>query len=379
MNQRKAVYLTLGIYPGETPRTGAEVRAQQNLAALRALDYEITVITTPDPQQRTIDAPKVVRVEPFPAEPFVHAHLRRSYHRKVAEVVRQELAGPSTVLFCEHWAALLCSPLHARIVYSCHDLESELMRQRRRRKSTGITLKTRLYWRVAGWLEWRLLRKAARVICVSASEAKKIHHRLQIPVEYIPIVAESPVPASPSHVRPGGAVRLWFYGASGATSNKIMLDHLANGLFDQLRAALPAAEFHQLGSYQTYDADKIEWLRRHFTVHGFVDDLAPLFQRGDFCLIPYQCDTGFRTKIPEVCGYGMICAGYPATFACCPEMRDGYNCVIAESPSTLAEKLAQVAGDPAARERLAAGAMETRQRDFSFATLLEKYRRALDF
>jgi glycosyltransferase involved in cell wall biosynthesis len=60
-------------------------------------------------------------------------------------------------------------------------------------------------------------------------------------------------------------------------------------------------------------------------------------------------------------------------------MRDGYNCVIADTPAALAEKLARVARDDAARERLAAGAIETRQKDFSFTTLLERYRHILDF
>jgi glycosyltransferase involved in cell wall biosynthesis len=142
---------------------------------------------------------------------------------------------------------------------------------------------------------------------------------------------------------------------------------------------LPSAEFHQLGAYSTYDAEKIKWLHDHFTVHGFVEDPAKMFQTGDICLMPYQQDTGFRTKIPEVCGYGMIPAGYGPTFACCPEMRDGFNCIIAETPAQLVEKLAQLQADEPARRRLATNAYQTRRQDFSFAVLLERYRHILKF
>jgi len=376
VNPTQAIFLTLGIYPGGPTRSATEVRAQQNLAALRALNYDLTIVTPPDPAGRPLVG-KVVLVEPPPINDFVRMHARWRYRRKIRRQVAQLAVGPDTIIFCEHWAALLCAPRHPRVVYSFHDFESNLIKVRRLRKSSSVTWKTRAYWGLADWLERRLLHKAKRVISVSASEAIKLHDKFYAVVEYIPTVPlAQPVVAEKFKA---GPLRLWLYGSSGATSNKVILDHLVDKLFELLSSALPGAEFHQAGSYQTYDADKIEWLRQHFHVHGFVDDPTTLFRPGDICLMPYQQDTGFRTKIPEVCGYGMICAGYPETFACCPEMRDGYNCIIAETPAALAEKMADLADDQALRERLAAGAMETHRRDFSFAALLERYRRILSF
>jgi len=376
MSSPKAVFLTLGIYPGGPTRLATEVRAQQNLAALRALNYDLTIVTAPDAAGRPL-AENVVLVEPPPINNFVRMHTRWRYRRQIRRQVAQLVTGPDTIIFCEHWAALLCVPRHPRVVYSFHDFESNLVKVRRLRKSSSVTWKTRAYWGLADWLERRLLLKAKRVISVSASEAIKLHDEFNSVVEYIPTVPlAEPVATKKFN---DGPLRLWLYGSSGATSNKVILDHLIDKLFTPLSSALPGAEFHQAGSYQTYDVDKIEWLREHFHVHGFVDEPALLFRPGDICLMPYQQDTGFRTKIPEVCGYGMICAGYAETFACCPEMRDGYNCIIAETPDALVKKMASVAGEHALRERLAAGAIETSRRDFSFAALLERYRRILSF
>ncbi len=374
---KPALFLSLGIFPSPQARTATEVRAGQNLAALRALGYDVTVLTTPDPLGRPGPDFPTLFTRPLPVTNFVEFHAQWRYRREVGRLINQNLAGGQSLLFCEHWAALACSPRGARIIYSMHDFESKLVPARRLRKGAPVTFKTRAYWRLARCLELRLVNKARKVIAVSATEADEAARVWRVPAVYIPTV--SVAMEKPVRDFLDGAVRCWFYGSSSATSNKIVLDHLADGCFAALKAAMPNAEFHQAGSFEHYDPGKIAWLKEHFTVHGFVEDPAQFFCRGDFCLIPYQQDTGFRTKIPEVCGYGMIAAGYPASFACCPEMRDGYNCVIADSPTQLAGKLAQVAADPAWRRRLSEGAFATRCHELSFSALLDRYRQALDF
>jgi len=329
MPTRRAVFVTMGIFPGNPTRAATEVRARQNLLALRALGYETTVITMPDPHQRSVEGP-VVWLEPKIVSPFIHFFLNFSCRRKIRRTIARQAVDNSTVILCEHWAAMLCCPTHPRVVYSFHDFESRLTVERRKRKGTPVSIKSRVYWWAAERLERWMIKQATRVLSVSASEAEKLRTEWGADAIYIPTVPEE-TPAAVESVNTG-PLRLWIYGSSAATSNKIVLDHLANGLFDKLKAALPTAEFHQAGKFDTYDADKIEWLKRNFQVHGFIADLGKIFQTGDICLIPYEKDTGFRTKIPEACGYGMIPAGYTLSFACCPEMWDGENCVMAANP-----------------------------------------------
>ena len=204
--------------------------------------------------------------------------------------------------------------------------------------------------------------------------------RYRVPVEYIPIASlEAPRPVcleDGATLSSNEPARLWFYGNAAATSKQIMLDHLRSELFELLEAAVPSAEFHQAGSYIAYDQDVIDWLHQKFRVHGFLEDPAQVFRAGDLCLVPYQKDTGFRTKIPELCGYGVIPVGYPISFACCPEMRHGENCVMASTPHALAEQVAEVCADVGRRSRLAAGAIETRRTHFSDGVLLQKYQAA---
>lgn len=374
---KKVLFLSLGVYPTAQTRTATEVRAVQNLTALQTLGCDLTVITTPDPLNRPPLYGRTVLAPPLPGENFVEFQKHRHYLRQVRNLVRQTLGGAEDVLFCEHWAALACSPRHERLIYSMHDFEAKLIPARRLRKGQRVTWRTRLYWHYARWLEDQLAHKSAAIIAVSASEAREALARWRRPATYIPIVSFEP--EKPQGEFSAARLRFWLYGSSGATSNKIILDHLHDILFSRLKASMPQAEFHQVGSCQRYDADKLAWLKENFTVHGFVDQVGGLFRPGDFCLIPYAFDTGFRTKIPEMCGYGIIPVGYPITFACCPEMRDDVNCVAAETPTTLAAKLAQIATDPARRQRLSDGALATRRQELSFAAQLERYRQALNF
>lgn len=232
---------------------------------------------------------------------------------------------------------------------------------------------------IADYLEGSLLRKAARIVGVSASDCERIRRRVTAPVAYIPTVDPGPLPPPPTDGLRPGSLRLWYYGGRGATSNMIMLLHLRNELYELLKAALPEAEFHYAGAHEKYDQVRLEWLQRHFILHGFVENFSTVFRLGDICLIPYQYDTGFRTKIPEACGYGLIPAGYTISFACSPEMCDGYNCIMANSPGELARKIAQVGADAQLRQKLAEGALATRREDFSSAALLERYRKIMDF
>jgi len=378
MTQHKVLYFSLGIYPGTPIRAAAEVRARQNLVALRELGYDILVLTPRDEQGRNGLGFPTVWLEPLPTWIFGEFLRRRDYRKKIQQVVSEHLTDSSMLLFCEHFFALACCPPHPRLVYSMHDLAVQTIRLRGSLRARPVTFKTRLFWRYLEWLEGRLIRKAQSVICVSASEAAKVNSRWHIATEYIPTVsAEAAAPLAAENL--SGPARFWFYGSSGATANKVMLDHIADKIFDLIQVAIPGAEFHQVGQCDTYAPARIEWLQRHFTVHGFVENPANIFRRGDFCLIPYEHDTGFRTKLPELCGYGMIAAGYPATFACCPEMRDGYNCIIGANPAELVQKLAAAAADPTLRRKLTEGAIATRREAFSHAALLGRYRHALDF
>jgi hypothetical protein len=375
---KRAVFVSLGIWPTPETRKATEVRAWQNLIALRNLGYEITVVTNPDVHGRALNDCQLVLTDAPPKLGLLEFFRDGQYRRAAQKIITNTLTEPTTLLFCEHWMALASSPRHGRVVYSCHDFEAKILRLRRSRRRDAPTWKTRLHWQVANRLERRLHSKVTRFISVSATEADQLRKRYRVPVEYIPIVSPLQLPRE-EHFLTNENPRIWFYGNAAATANKIMLDHLKTELFDLLKTAVPTAEFHQAGSYIAYESDKIDWLKKNFQAHGFVEHPESVFRPGDICLIPYLEDTGFRTKIPELLGYGVIPIGYPISFASCPELRHNVNCIIASTPHELAQSVGELYRNSEYRTRLISGATNTIQNELSSKALFPKYQRVLEF
>jgi hypothetical protein len=239
-----------------------------------------------------------------------------------------------------------------------------------------ITLKRRAYLKLLRRAEISLIRRSSAILSVSASEAKEIEALTAVPSVYVPIVAETLGlrASNPKDGRP----RIWFYGGSGATANRWMMRHLRETLFEIVSRRCPSVEFHHIGSTGTSTTDVRNWLEEHFVSHGFVPDPSSLFAAGDICLIPYQHDTGFRTKIPELLSCGVIPAGYAVSFVCCPELVSGTNCVASDSPIHLADEIARVLEDAVLRKSLSRGASETFRREFMVGRLDGRYRALLD-
>ena len=279
------------------------------------------------------------------------------------------------LIFCENLWALLCCPRVPNIIYSCHDIDSKLRRLRFNYGGGMQRLRQRLRLSVYGWLEKQTLRRATSILCVSASEAAWIRRWTGRPTQYLPIVADGLTAVRESKLK--NSPRYFFYGGSGATANRLMLSHLKSNLLGRIEKHIPGAEFHQIGSCARYNGEQISWLTKHFIVHGFVDNVTSMMRFGDVCLIPYEHDTGFRTKIPELCAMGVIAAGYPVSFACCPEMEDDRNCVMGHNPEELALRLAANHTDSNARKRLANNSVETFRTRFAWPVLQTRYEELL--
>lgn len=367
---KRCLFVCLGVTPSPAPRRGGEVRARQNWQALRDLGYEVTVVAAGHQQPDWPDMDPATFLD-VPRQRVLLDLVRNGALLRRARARIRSLASGHRLVFCEHWPSLMCCPRELGPVYSCHDLESKLVPIRFARKGKKTTWKRWLYLRAIGLAERSMLRRASRVLCVSATEASQVHRLTGRPAAYLPIVTGD-LRAGSRPDRPAPA-RAWLFGTSGATANKVILDQLQAGLLAQLRRGIRGLEFHQAGSIRTFEPRQKQWLHENVHVHGFVEDLSSAMRFGDFCLMPYPHDTGFRTKIPLLCAYGVIPVGYPITFACCPEMVDGVNCVMARSPDEWVARLSALVADDSARSALAEGALRTRERQFSQAALLARY------
>jgi glycosyltransferase involved in cell wall biosynthesis len=133
-----------------------------------------------------------------------------------------------------------------------------------------------------------------------------------------------------------------------------------------------------VGKPDLTSAEDWNWIQQKFVCHGFVDDLSAMFRMGDASLIPYQEDTGFRTKFVSAAGHGVVNIGYEQTFRCAPEFTPGKNCLAANTPREMAELLNTYAGDVNWRLRLGEASRVLYENQFSFEAQLPKYNQVLE-
>jgi len=92
---------------------------------------------------------------------------------------------------------------------------------------------------------------------------------------------------------------------------------------------------------------------------GFVEDLRTVLRPYDLHVIPWEYDTGTRTRLPVAFNHAQVVLATRASAACLPEARHGENCVLVDRLAEMAEPLAALAGDAARRRDLGAAARAT--------------------
>jgi hypothetical protein len=218
--------------------------------------------------------------------------------------------------------------------------------------------------------ELGITREAAHVMCVSASEAAFCNDQ-GIPATAIPIVG--PTIPSPDITVPDQPPRFFLFGNHN-TAHAAALAEIRHVLWPALERASIRCEWHQVGRAPKHPDDDWRWMENTFDrVHGFVEDLGTVFQPGDVSVVPYRHDTGFRTKFTVAAAYGVISAGYHATFLCAPEFRPDVDCIAGEGPKEVARAFERVIRDREWRRNLAVGARKLYDAAFTFESQLPRY------
>jgi glycosyltransferase involved in cell wall biosynthesis len=106
-------------------------------------------------------------------------------------------------------------------------------------------------------------------------------------------------------------------------------------------------------------------------VHGFVEDLRPLYERATVVAAPMEVSAGTNIKMLEAmaCGKPIV-----ATPTACGGlgMRDGHEALIREDWAGLADAACEILSDPALRRRLSLEARLTAERRFSWTAIQEQ-------
>jgi glycosyltransferase involved in cell wall biosynthesis len=288
--------------------------------------------------------------------PFLVQRDARAVFR---HAVTERLAGGGIdVLHADQLTMAQYLPLarghNVRTVFDAHNAVWQLVQGLATRQPTPAH-------RAAAEVEWRLLRRfegeAARssdlTLAVSADDERLLAIAAGAPLRSMvtPIGIEAQE-RQPVAVR-AGATSLLSVATMHYPPNAEAMRWFRDEIWPIVRAATPVATVDIAGTRPPQDLRDWATQEERVNVHGFVEDIEPLYERAAVCVVPLRAGSGVRVKILEA-----LAAGVPVVSTSVGaeglELVPGTHLLIADEPREFAHALLTLLTSPARRSALAA-------------------------
>jgi glycosyltransferase involved in cell wall biosynthesis len=168
-----------------------------------------------------------------------------------------------------------------------------------------------------------------------------------------------------------GEREILYVGSFRHLPNVIGFETLEREVMPLVWRAFPEARLRVVAGPKHETFWKKRALDPRIEMHGFVEDLRPLYARAAAVAVPLQVSAGTNIKVLEAmaCGRAVVttpvgCAGL--------ELRDGEDALIRREHDAFAAALIEVLGDAGLRGRLAATARATAEQRFSWEAIADR-------
>jgi glycosyltransferase involved in cell wall biosynthesis len=231
----------------------------------------------------------------------------------------------------------------------------------------GATSRARLLFNC--WALWRvetsLVRHAAGNVSASVSDAAEFVRLGSRHTAYLPTTYPEPPTADVDGLT--GPVRLVHLGAMKTTASRIGLARfLDTALADLWKQMSEPPELWVIGSLEGAEEPLRHKLKDPRVVcTGFVRDLSSVLRPYDIHVVPWEYNTGSRTRIPIALSRAQVIVATKASAACLPELRDGENCCLVDDLAAMARLLPTLVCDETRRHRLGDAARTTFHQHFT--------------
>jgi glycosyltransferase involved in cell wall biosynthesis len=263
-------------------------------------------------------------------------------------------------------------------ILSSHDLLHRV--QRIRRGAGGL----RERWRQSACAraEARVLGAAAVAVSGSRTEARRLEDMGCRKAVVIP-VADERMPEIPADARASADVRVVHLGSLETTANRIGLRAYLERAHANVVAACRRRGL-EVSLWIVGDASRVREplagaLERAGAVRtGFVVDLASILRPFDVAILPYEYDSGYRTKLPALLKYAQVVVATKAAVDGTEIAGLDQAGVLLEHLEEFPEAIGRLAADRRERERLGWAAHELARRVLSVDAVRDAYRVVLD-
>ncbi|NBC18949.1 MAG: glycosyltransferase [Bacteroidetes bacterium] len=293
------------------------------------------------------------------------APTRDSVDAATADAIEDVVARVQPdLIWAEHWrpaAVAVYAGVDVPVVYSHHDWRWRLAEVKAEHgASEGSTWRDRYRIFRVRRAEEALVQRVAACVSGSVREVEQMQALDARRVGYFPTTRR---PTSVMRVANGQdtAPRIVHLGSMQATASREGLRRFLDVVWPQLEEQSGAPpSFWQIGSM---DAAAPE-LQHQIDAQGgrctgYVQDLTTVLRPYDLHVIPWEHDTGTRTRAPIAFDRRQVVVATRAAMACMPEARDGENCVLVDDLDEMASVLHALYHDSARRQCLGDAARQT--------------------
>ncbi len=264
------------------------------------------------------------------------------------------------------WTAILAhySNLSIPIIYAHHDWEFKL-----RKLKSSLSLLEKFHLKQKKRVELELVKNVSACVSASFTETEEIKAYGNLKALYIPLTYQE-VEMTKNDSETPSIVHL---GGMGTTANRIGLERFLEVCWDDLKQKIPTIELKVIGNLK-YASDSLKKRLEDPQIQclGFVEDLQPELKAYDIHIIPWEYNTGTRTRIPLVFNYAQVLVVTKAAASCYPEVIHDENSILSDDLSQMTIQLLDLYKNQEKRIFIGDNARKTFQEHFTFGQQIGK-------
>jgi glycosyltransferase involved in cell wall biosynthesis len=159
------------------------------------------------------------------------------------------------------------------------------------------------------------------------------------------------------------------------TANRIGLERFLAVVWPQVCAQMAAPpELWIVGDLSGISTDMQRQLEQAGAIcTGFAPELTTVLRPYDIHIMPWEHNTGTRTRLPVIFNFAQVLVATSAAAACVPEAQHGTNALLIDALPDMAAAIVALCADDARRKQIGQAARRTFEQSFVRAALQPQF------
>jgi len=270
------------------------------------------------------------------------------------------------------WAGIWVrwADLDVPVIYAHHDWEYKLALLR-----SKPNLSKRFHTFQKKRIEKQLVKGVTACVSGSFTETGEIIEISSKPALYLPTTYSE----VQTKLKPRSKPAIVHLGGMGTTANRLGLERFLEVCWPQIKSDIQDIRLIVIGGLERAQPTLKDKLKDpNITCLGFVSQLDEVLYPHDIHIIPWEYNTGTRTRIPLVFNYNQVLVATAASAACYPELEHQKNCILCPDLSDMSKQITDLYKDQNKILKLARQGKQTFKNSFTSESQTAKLKEFLN-